>query len=80
MQACLLLVAASTTAPDLSLLVDGETTVRRFLDTPVMMNSYANILENVMQPAVVLLEESAGISDPDPMKVSLHGDSWTWNR
>ena len=42
--------------------------------------SIENVLDHLLMPVVLEIEESGGFSLPDPQKISIFGDSWTWNR
>lgn len=42
--------------------------------------SIENVLDHLLLPVVLEVEESGGFSFPDPQKISIFGDSWTWNR
>jgi hypothetical protein len=71
----LLLLAAG--AP--SLLVDRTFRLDAGLEEMPAALSIGAILENIAPAAIVSIEESAGFSDPDPMKLSIYGSSWMWN-
>lgn len=76
----LILAAPHAGGDELSIRVDGRFEMSTLLPRVPSAGSYGSLLENVAHPVVYSLEESAGFSDVDPDKLSIHGDSWLWNR
>ena len=61
-------------------MVDDRFPIDLLFDRLPTARSYGSILENIAQPAVYSIEESAGFSDVDADKVSIYGDSWLWTQ
>jgi hypothetical protein len=57
-------------------LVDGFH-VRDFVRAMPSARALPSLLENVLQPAILGLDESGGSSRVDPERVSIYGDTWT---
>jgi hypothetical protein len=57
-------------------LVDGFH-VRDFVRAMPSARALPSLLENVLQPAILGLDESGGFSRVDPERVSIYGDTWT---
>ena len=80
--AAMLVTSTASAAPprSLSILLTDEFAIDSFLHEIPSARSYGALLENVVQPAIYSIEESAGFSDVDPDKVSIYGDSVLWTQ
>jgi len=74
------LASSPALATPLSVMVDDRFPIDLLFDRLPTARSYGSILENIAQPAVYSIEESAGFSDVDADKVSIYGDSWLWTQ
>jgi hypothetical protein len=61
-----------------SILVDRSYRIEPLLHELPSAESYGHLLEHLVQPVILSLEESGGFSDVDPAKLSIYGDSWVW--
>lgn len=63
-----------------SLALDGSPQLARHWTLLPSAHSYSSLLDQVIPSTVNLLDENAGLAEPDPLKFSINGDSWLWNR
>ena len=73
------LLALAIGASPHSILVDESFRIEPLLHEIPSAESLGHLFEHFVQPVILSIEESAGFSDVDPMKLSIYGDSWVWN-